>query len=85
MYLPYTCTCISHTIIEIIPHLKKMLFPLLSKNASTFEPVNNLFYVQLIKQKGQRCPKRQVVQAAIRLATAVITFRNKERKVRSPS
>ena len=38
-----------------------------------------------IKQEGQRCPKRQVVQAAIRLATAVITFRNKERNVRLPS
>ena len=38
-----------------------------------------------IKQEGQRCPKRQVVQAAVRLATAVITFRNKERNVRLPS
>ena len=28
------------------------------------------------EQEGQRCPKRQVAQAAIRLATAVITFRN---------
>ena len=37
------------------------------------------------KQEGQRCPKRQVAQAAIRLATAVIKFRNKERNVRSPS
>ena len=37
------------------------------------------------KQVGQRCPKRRVAQAAIRLATAVITFRNKERNVRSPS
>ena len=36
------------------------------------------------KQEGQRCPKRRVAQAAIRLATAVITFRNKERNVRSP-
>ena len=36
-------------------------------------------------QEGQRCPKRRVAQAAIRLATAVITFRNKERNVRSPS
>ena len=31
----------------------------------------------MIKQEGQRCPKRQVAQAAIRLVTAVITFRNK--------
>ena len=37
------------------------------------------------EQEGQRCPKRRVAQAAIRLATAVITFRNKERNVRSPS
>ena len=37
------------------------------------------------KQEGQRCPKRRVAQAAIRLVTAVITFRNKERNVRSPS
>ena len=37
------------------------------------------------KQKeGQGCPKRQVVQAAIRLVTAVIKLKNKERKVRSP-
>ena len=36
------------------------------------------------QQEGQRCPKRQVAQAAIRLATAVITFRNKERNVRLP-
>ena len=39
----------------------------------------------IILQEGQRGPKRQVVQAAIRLATAVITFRNNERNVRSPS
>ena len=31
------------------------------------------------KQEGQRCPKRRVAQAAIRLATGVIKFR-KERK-----
>ena len=37
--------------------------------------VNNVY-----KQEGQRCPKRQVAQAAIRLATAVIKFRNKEKK-----
>ena len=37
------------------------------------------------RQEGQRCPKRRVAQTAIRLATAVITFRNKERNVRSPS
>ena len=37
------------------------------------------------KQEGQGCPKRRVAQAAIRLATAVITFRNMERNVRSPS
>ena len=36
------------------------------------------------KQEGQRWPKRRVVQAAIRLGTAVITFRNKERNVRLP-
>ena len=35
--------------------------------------------------EGQRCPKRRVAQAAIRLTAAVITFRNKERNVRSPS
>ena len=38
-----------------------------------------------LKQDGQRCPKRRVAQAAIRLATAVIKFRNKGRNVRSPS
>ena len=38
-----------------------------------------------MQQEGQRCPKRWIAQAAIRLATAVITFRNKERNVRSPS
>ena len=37
---------------------------------------------EYIKQEGQRCPKRRV---AIRLATAVIKFRNKERNVWSPS
>ena len=37
------------------------------------------------QQEGQRCPKRRVAQVAIRLATAVIKFRNKERNVRSPS
>ena len=35
-------------------------------------------------QQDQRCPKRRVAQAAIRLATAIIKFRNKERNVRSP-
>ena len=34
------------------------------------------------KQEGQRCPKRRVPQAAIRLATAVIKFKNKDRNVR---
>ena len=38
----------------------------------------------LQEQEGQKCPKRRVAQATIRLATAVITFRNKERNVRSP-
>ena len=37
------------------------------------------------QQEGQGCPKRRVAQAAIRLATAVIKFRKKERNVRSPS
>ena len=37
------------------------------------------------EQESQRCPKRRVAQAALRLQTAVITFRNKERNVRSPS
>ena len=47
---------------------------------------SNRFRVTVRKQQeGQRCPKRRVAQAAIRLATAVITFRNKERNVRSPS
>ena len=35
-----------------------------------------------MEQEGQ---KRRVAQEAIGLATAVITFRNKERTVRSPS
>ena len=39
----------------------------------------------IFKQEGQRCPKKWVAQAATRLATAVITFRNKEKNVRSPS
>ena len=39
----------------------------------------------ILKQEGKRCPKRRVAQAAIRLTTAVIKFRNKERNVRSPS
>ena len=38
----------------------------------------------ILGQEDQRCPKRRIVQAAIRLATAVIKFRNKE-NVRSPS
>ena len=38
----------------------------------------------IIEQEGQRCPKRQVAQAAISLVTAVITFRNKERNVGHP-
>ena len=41
--------------------------------------------LQKLKQEGQRCPKRRVAQAAISLVTAVITFRNKERNVRSDS
>ena len=41
-------------------------------------------YLINTKQEGQKCPKRWVAQAAIRLATAVIEFRNKERNVRSP-
>ena len=40
---------------------------------------------EIFKQEGQGCPKRRVAQAAIRLATAVIKFRKKERNVRSPS
>ena len=36
-------------------------------------------------QQGQKCPQNWVAQAAIRLATAVIKFRNKERNVKSPS
>ena len=36
------------------------------------------------KQEGQRCPKKRVAQAAIRLATAVITFRNKEEMLGHP-
>ena len=36
-------------------------------------------------QEGQKCPKRRVAQAAIRLATAVNKFTNKERNVGSPS
>ena len=46
---------------------------------------NLYFHGAVFKQEGQRCPKRRVAQAAIRLATAVITFRNKERNVRLPS
>ena len=45
----------------------------------------NFNALKILKQEGQRCPKRQGAQAAIRLATAVITFGNKERNVRSPS
>ena len=30
-----------------------------------------------MRQEDQRCSKRRVAQAAIRLATAVITFKNK--------
>ena len=41
--------------------------------------------MKINKQEGQKCPKRQVAQAAIRLATAVIKSRNKERNFRSPS
>ena len=49
----------------------------------TFE--NYLDHCLDIKQKGQKCPKRQVTQAAIRLVTAIIKFRNNERNFRSPS
>ena len=38
----------------------------------------------ILKQEGQRCRKRRVAQAAIRLVTAVITFRNKERMLGHP-
>ena len=48
----------------------------------TFKADNNAAARKLTQQEGQRCPKRQ---AAIRLATAIILFRNKERNVRSPS
>ena len=41
--------------------------------------------MQDLTREGQRCPKRRVAQAAIRLATAVIKFRNKERNIRAPS
>ena len=51
-------------------------------NSSSF---CSFFLMSIKKQEGQRCPKRRVAQAAIRLATAVITFRNKERNVTSPS
>ena len=44
-----------------------------------------VFAYKELTQEAQRCPKRQVAQAAIRLATAVITFRNKERNARLPS
>ena len=44
-----------------------------------------LHFLSKLQQEGQRCPKRRVAQVAIRLATAVIQFRNKERNVRSPS
>ena len=45
-----------------------------------------IFFSELhCKQEGKRCPKRWVAQAAIKLATAVIKFKNKERNVRSPS
>ena len=37
-----------------------------------------------IKQEGQRCHKRQVAQAAIRLVTAVMTFRNKKEMLGHP-
>ena len=33
---------------------------------------------QTDKQEGQGCPKRRVAQAAIKLATTVITFKNKK-------
>ena len=47
--------------------------------------ISQHFFKTRPKQEGQRCPKRRVAQAAIRLATALITFRNKERNVRLPS
>ena len=39
---------------------------------------NLQFFESFIKQKqeGQKCPKRRVAQAAVRLATVVIKFRN---------
>ena len=42
-------------------------------------------FVTKIKQEVQKWPKMRIVQAAIRLATAVIKFRNKETNVRSSS
>ena len=38
--------------------------------------IYNFFDQSEREQEGQKCPKRQVAQAAIRLATAVIKFRN---------
>ena len=50
----------------------------------TSDNLRNVFLILMYKQ-GQKCAKRRVVQAAIRLGTAVIKFRNKERNVGSPS
>ena len=38
-----------------------------------------------IISRGTEMPQKRVGQAAIRLATAVIKFKNKERNVRAPS
>ena len=41
--------------------------------------------LQNVKTRGSKMPQKVVAQAAIRLVTAVIKFRNKETNVRSLS
>ena len=60
--------------LEFVSHQRNYIFSYghiaiqypITTNVST----SNLTY--LLRQEGQRCPKRRVAQAAIRLATAVI-------------
>ena len=39
----------------------------------------------IYQTRGSEMPKRRFAERVIKLATAVIKFRNKERNVRSPS
>ena len=61
------------TIQSCVPAKKKMTYPSIGNTDSKILKKKKT----LFKQEGQRCPKRQVAQAAIKWATLLIKFRNR--------